>query len=85
MNTEIKQIKLILRNTTVELEGTPESLIEKIEYLKLLDALFAGKEDDRPLDYGTVVESDSGNVIQFPSRGIYAHPSYLEWKGENRG
>ena len=82
MKTETKQVKLFLRNTVIDLEGTPEELVSKIDTLKVLDALFAGKDDDLPLDYGTVVEADSGNVIQFPLRGIYAHPSSQE---EDRG
>lgn len=78
MAQETKQVRLILRNEIVLLEGTPEELATKIANYKLLDSIFADSSEDTAPDWGTVVEVEPtmDNVIQFPQRGRFAHPSH---------
>lgn len=59
MAKETKQVRLILPNEIVELEGTPEELAEQIQSYSMVR-----------LD----------NVIPFPPRGMFAHPSNPDWK-----
>lgn len=78
MAQNTKQVRLILRNEIVLLEGTPEELATKISNYKLLDSIFADNPEDTAPDWGTVVEVEPAmdNVIQFPQRGRFAHPSH---------
>lgn len=83
MQEEKKTVRLILRDSVVELNGTPEELVNQIEFAKLLDTVFNGSSDpdswETPSDYGKVIYTDAdddGVVIPFPQRGRFAHPTY---------
>lgn len=86
MKDQQKTVRLILRDSVVELHGTPEELAIKIENAKMLDTIFNSSADgdnwEVPSDYGKVIETDADGdavVIPFPQRGKFAHPSY--WEG----
>ncbi len=57
---ETKKVVLHLSDSTVELEGSPEELFEQIHVLMSNDKKYSDVW---------------AQVIPFPLRGIYAHPS----------
>lgn len=54
----IIKVRVIMPDGIVELEGTPEEVVQKVESL---------------------IDIQEVNIIEFPPRGIYAHPAGTEY------